>query len=56
MDGLYIEYKEKDFYDRKESREGYYRELGKLNHKKKRFLNRIHRLEERLEDLELIEE
>ena len=56
MDGLYIEYKEKDFYDRKESREGYYRELGKLNHKKKRFLNRIHRLEERLEDLEFIEE
>ena len=52
---LYIEYKEKDLYDRKESRENYYRELGKIDHRKRRFLDRIHRLEEKIKELEFIE-
>ena len=52
---LYIEYKGKDLGERKGYRENYYRELGKLNHRKKRLLDRIKRLEERLKDLEFIE-
>ena len=52
---LYIEYKEKDLYSRKESREGYYRELGKISHRKKRLIDKIKRLEDRLGELEYIE-
>ena len=52
---LYIEYKEKDLEKRKESREDYYRELGKLNHRRNRIIDRIKRLEERLKELEYIE-
>lgn len=55
MDRLYMDYKEKDLEERKESREDYYRELGKLNHRKKRFLDKIHRLEEKIKELEFIE-
>lgn len=52
---LYIEYKEKDLEKRKESREDYYRELGKLNHRRNRIIDRIKKLEERLKGLEYIE-
>ena len=52
---LYIEYKEKDLYSRKEFRENYYKELGRLNHRKKRLIDKIHRLEERIKELEFIE-
>ena len=52
---LYIEYKEKYLEERKESREDYYRELGKLNHRRYRIIDKIKRLEERLKDLEFIE-
>lgn len=52
---LYIEYKGKDLEERKESREDYYRELGKLNHRRNRIIDKIKRLEERLKDLEFIE-
>ena len=52
---LYIEYKEKDLEERKESREDYYKELGKIDHRKKRMIDRIERLEERLGELEYIE-
>ena len=55
MDRLYMDYKERNLDERKEYREDYYKELGRLNHKKKRFLDRIHSLEERLEVLEFIE-
>lgn len=55
MDILYKDYREKDLEERKGYRGDYYRELGKLNHKKKRLLERIKKLEERLEDLEFIE-
>lgn len=52
---LYIEYKEKDLYSRKESREVYYRELGKISHRKKRLIDKIKRLEDKLGELEYIE-
>lgn len=55
IDNLYIKYKEKDIEERKEYREEYYRELGKLNHRRYRMIERINRLEERLEELESIE-
>ena len=55
IDRLYIDYKERKLEDRKEYREDYYKELGKLNHSKKRFLDRIKRLEEKLKNLESIE-
>lgn len=55
IDRLYIDYKERDLGERKKYREDYYKELGKLNHRKKRFLDRIHKLEERLKELEYIE-
>lgn len=55
IDNLYIEYKEKDIEERKEYRENYYRELGKLDHRKRRMMDRIERLEERLGELEYIE-
>ena len=55
MDRLYIDYKNRNLEERKEYREDYYKELGKLNHSKKRFLDRIHRLEEKLKELEYIE-
>ena len=55
MDRLYMDYKERNLEERKGYREDYYRALGNLNHKKKRFLDRIHSLEERLEVLEFIE-
>lgn len=55
IDRLYIDYKERDLEERKEYRKDYYRELGKLIHSKKRFLDRIKDLEEKLEDLEFIE-
>lgn len=52
---LYIEYKNKDLEERKESREDYYKELGKIDHRKKRMVDRINRLEDRLGELEYIE-
>ena len=52
---LYIEYKEKDLYSRKESRENYYKELGRISHRKKRLIDKIKRLEDRLGELEFIE-
>lgn len=55
IDRLYIDYKERDLGERKKYREDYYKELGKLIHSKKRFLDRIHRLEEKLKNLESIE-
>ena len=55
MDRLYMDYRERNLEERKGYREDYYKELGRLNHKKKRFLDRIHKLEERLEVLEFIE-
>lgn len=55
IDRLYIDYKERDLEDRKEYREDYYKNLGKVIHSKKRFLDRIHRLEDKLKDLESIE-
>ena len=55
MDILYMDYRERNLEERKGYREDYYKELGRLNHKKKRFLDRIHKLEERLEVLEFIE-
>ena len=55
IDRLYIDYKERKLEERKEYREDYYKELGKLNHSKKRFLDRIKRLEEKLKNLESIE-
>ena len=55
MDNLYMEYKNKSIEEKKESREDYYRELGKLDHRKRRIRERIERLEERLEELEYIE-
>ena len=55
IDILYIEYKEKDLEEREEYREEYYRELGKLNHRRKRIIDNLERLEERLEELEFIE-
>ena len=55
IDNLYIEYKEKDIEERKEYRENYYRELGKLDHRKRRMIDRIERLEDRLGELENIE-
>ena len=56
MDRLYRDYRKKDLEERKGYREDYYRELGRLNHKRKRLLDRIKKLEEKLEDLEFIEE
>ncbi len=55
IDILYIEYKEKDIEERKGYREDYYKELGKLDHRKRRMIDRIERLEERLGELEYIE-
>lgn len=55
MDNLYIEYKEKDIEEKKESREEYYKELGKLDHRRRRIIDRINRLEDRLGELESIE-
>lgn len=55
IDNLYIEYKEKGIEEKKESREDYYRELGKKEHRRRRFIERIQDLEERLEELEYIE-
>ena len=55
IDIFYIEYKEKDLEERNKSREEYYRELGKLNHRRKRIIDNLERLEERLEELEFIE-
>lgn len=55
INNLYIEYKEKDIEERKGYREDYYRELGKLNHRRYRMIDRIKRLESRLEELESIE-
>lgn len=55
IDRLYIDYKERKLEERKEYREEYYKNLGKLNHSKKRFLDRIKRLEEKLKNLEYIE-
>ena len=55
MDNLYMEYKNKSIEEKKESREDYYKELGKLDHRKRRIRERIERLEERLGELEYIE-
>ena len=55
IDIFYIEYKEKDLEERNKSREEYYRELGKLNHRRKRIIDNLERLEERLKELESIE-
>lgn len=55
IDRLYMDYRERNLEERKGYRENYYKELGRLNHKRKRLLDRIKKLEERLEDLEFIE-
>lgn len=55
IDRLYMDYRERNLEERKGYREDYYKELGRLNHKRKRLLDRIKKLEERLEDLEFIE-
>ena len=55
IDRLYIDHKERSLEEKREYREEYYKNLGKLIHSKKRFLDRIKRLEERLKDLESIE-
>ena len=55
IDIFYIEYREKDLEERRDSRENYYKELGKLDHRKRRMIDRIERLEDRLGELENIE-